>query len=321
MESYEREYFDMIRSAFLKYSLQVRMGRMDGIFVAYHNIERIFGFQYVSLPEMDLHLHGTEDRTTGDTEFRFSLALLNQIFDRVTAKIPETSLRFHFETRDSTGNEGCFMYIFAEAQSEADVENIQNSKKSEIAEFEKRILNTSEPEEDSSSLAGDHGDDSVKDAMDKPGSGPGINACDEETISALSDISSLSTAAEIKGDVAAKAEVFTQPPEGQLMGFILRIKNRINDVDYLRPEDLTKSDSWELQYTLEELPHDRALHHYTACRTRRAKLQQATQREDIAADYYLRRMKRLAESGRSMRKSMDKLDASRPVIVLDRAQQ
>src|SRR5204863_3313095 len=33
-ESFEREYFDMIRSAFLKYSLQVRMGRMDGIFVA-----------------------------------------------------------------------------------------------------------------------------------------------------------------------------------------------------------------------------------------------------------------------------------------------
>jgi hypothetical protein len=48
-ESYEREYFDMIRAAFLKYSLQVRVGRMDGIFVAYHNIERIFGFQYIPL--------------------------------------------------------------------------------------------------------------------------------------------------------------------------------------------------------------------------------------------------------------------------------
>ncbi len=41
-QSYEREYYDMIRSAFLKYSLQVRMGRMDGIFVAFPNTQRIF---------------------------------------------------------------------------------------------------------------------------------------------------------------------------------------------------------------------------------------------------------------------------------------
>src|SRR5690242_5252848 len=40
-ESYEREFYDMTRSTMLKYSLQVRMGRMDGIFLAYHNIERI----------------------------------------------------------------------------------------------------------------------------------------------------------------------------------------------------------------------------------------------------------------------------------------
>jgi Mitochondrial protein Pet127 len=88
-ESYEREYFDMIRAAFLKYSLQVRMGRMDGIFVAFHNVERIFGFQYISLPEMDSTLHGTTDTTTGDLEFKLSLDLLNKILDRATTKYPE----------------------------------------------------------------------------------------------------------------------------------------------------------------------------------------------------------------------------------------
>jgi hypothetical protein len=88
-ESYEREYFDMIRAAFLKYSLQVRMGRMDGIFVAFHNTERIFGFQYISLPEMDSTLHGTTDTTTGDREFKLSLELLNRVLDRATAKYPE----------------------------------------------------------------------------------------------------------------------------------------------------------------------------------------------------------------------------------------
>lgn len=88
-ESFEREYFDMIRSAFLKYSLQVRMGRMDGIFVAYHNIERIFGFQYVSLPELDSAIHGTWQTFLGDQEFRLSLGLLNKVLDQATTKFPE----------------------------------------------------------------------------------------------------------------------------------------------------------------------------------------------------------------------------------------
>ena len=93
-ESYEREYFDMIRAAFLKYSLQVRMGRMDGIFVAFHNTERIFGFQYISLNEMDLTLHGKFETSLGDQEFKLSLDLLNKILDKATEKFPEqVSLR------------------------------------------------------------------------------------------------------------------------------------------------------------------------------------------------------------------------------------
>ncbi len=93
-ESYEREYHDMIRAAFLKYSMQVRMGRMDGIFVAFHNVERIFGFQYISLPEMDSTIHGQWDTTVGDQEFKLSLDLLNKILDRATKKFPETVCLF-----------------------------------------------------------------------------------------------------------------------------------------------------------------------------------------------------------------------------------
>ena len=89
-ESYEREYYDMIRAAFLKYSMQVRMGRMDGIFVAFHNIERIFGFQYISLNEMDSTIHGQWDTSIGDQEFTLSLDLLNKILDRAVQKFPET---------------------------------------------------------------------------------------------------------------------------------------------------------------------------------------------------------------------------------------
>lgn len=88
-ESYEREYYDMIRSAMLKYSLQVRMGRMDGIFVAYHNTQRIFGFQYISLAEMDAALHGQWDITLGDQQFKLSLDLLNKVLDRATKRYPK----------------------------------------------------------------------------------------------------------------------------------------------------------------------------------------------------------------------------------------
>ena len=88
-ESFEREYFDMIRSAFLKYSLQVRIGRMDGIFVAFHNTERLFGFQYISRSEMDLALHGQYNTALGDMEFGLSVGLLDKILDRATQKFPE----------------------------------------------------------------------------------------------------------------------------------------------------------------------------------------------------------------------------------------
>ena len=95
--SFEREYYDMIRAAFLKYSLQVRIGNMDGIFVAYHNTRRIFGFQYISLEEMDLAIHGNTE--IGNQEFHFSIRLLNEALSRAVQQFPEkvcpylTSLR------------------------------------------------------------------------------------------------------------------------------------------------------------------------------------------------------------------------------------
>lgn len=89
-ESFEREFYDMTRATLLKYSLQVRMGRMDGIFLAYHNIERIFGFQYLSLPEMDAVLHGQHDTALGDQEFKLSISLVDELLSKATAMFPNT---------------------------------------------------------------------------------------------------------------------------------------------------------------------------------------------------------------------------------------
>ncbi|KGO70672.1 Mitochondrial protein Pet127 [Penicillium italicum] len=137
-ESYEREYFDMIRAAFLKYSLQVRIGRMDGIFVAYHNIERIFGFQYIPLDEMDQALHGSPNTSLGDREFELSLGLWEKILDKATQKYPKKSLRFHFETREATTP---YMYVVAQPVTDEEIEAIQTKNKAHTDAIQDRLLN------------------------------------------------------------------------------------------------------------------------------------------------------------------------------------
>lgn len=95
-ESYEREIHDLARTVMLKYSLQARLGRMDGIFLAYHNLERIFGFQYLSLADMDRILHGQEHPDLGDRELNLSMSLLGEILDRATKAFPEQVRPFSF---------------------------------------------------------------------------------------------------------------------------------------------------------------------------------------------------------------------------------
>ncbi|ORX88960.1 Pet127-domain-containing protein, partial [Basidiobolus meristosporus CBS 931.73] len=85
-ESFEREYFDMIRSAFLKYSIQVRIGNMDGVFVCYHNTARVFGFQYISLDEMETRLFGNP--VMGEQVFSQSIKLLGRILNTATERYP-----------------------------------------------------------------------------------------------------------------------------------------------------------------------------------------------------------------------------------------
>ncbi|KAL5032479.1 hypothetical protein BDV3_001041 [Batrachochytrium dendrobatidis] len=94
-ESFEREYFDMLRSTFLKYSLQVRIGKMDGIFVSYHNTASIYGFQYIPLEQMDEDLFGNS--TFADDSFAFSVKLFNRLLDIATARFPKRDLKIIFD--------------------------------------------------------------------------------------------------------------------------------------------------------------------------------------------------------------------------------
>ncbi|KAJ2721713.1 hypothetical protein GGI07_003769 [Coemansia sp. Benny D115] len=102
MQSFEREYYDMVRSAFLKYNFQTRIGNMDGIFVAYHNTARMFGFQYVTRREMDGVLYGNE--ATGDKAFKSVLIILGKLLQTVSDQYPQRDIRVTFDTIGSDAN-------------------------------------------------------------------------------------------------------------------------------------------------------------------------------------------------------------------------
>ncbi|KAH9854710.1 Pet127-domain-containing protein [Lenzites betulinus] len=97
--SFEEEYYDMIRAAFLEYSFQARIGNMDGVLVAYHNTARIFGFQYVSLREMDTALFGRPG--VGDRVFLRCVALMERLYRAIADVFPERSVKVTFEKRSN----------------------------------------------------------------------------------------------------------------------------------------------------------------------------------------------------------------------------
>ncbi|KAI9475565.1 MAG: mitochondrial protein Pet127-domain-containing protein [Benjaminiella poitrasii] len=111
-ESFEREYYDMIRSAFLKYNFQVRIGHMDGILVAYHNTRKIFGFQYVSREEMDIRLFGSSK--IGNQVFHNALVMFESVLNEATRKYPQQTLRISLDTRQSKIGDTSVTYIFVE---------------------------------------------------------------------------------------------------------------------------------------------------------------------------------------------------------------
>ena len=312
-ESYEREFFDMIRSAFLKYSLQVRIGRMDGIFVAFHNVERIFGFQYVSLPELDLHLHGQSDTTLGDQEFKVSLAMLEEVFERATQKYPEQSLRFHFETRNTMTP---FMYIFAEPVGEEGIAAIQDSKKEEIAEIEKRILGMAGAQ--TARLENDDDAESQSSIPSSNSASTDANGASLDSIGKpLEDY--MKSPESNPNDTSSPSSATEPPPEiKEVLGMVLTIRNKVNGQVVSRPTDLESSDKWMVEYTLTEIDRPgRARELYSACKNRRRlELSKSNAEQDTAANYYLRKIKEITQQSAKWRKEQDELDKGKEAVVL-----
>ena len=50
--SFEKEQYDIYRTILLKYYFQARIGNMNGVLIAYHNTNEMFGFQHMTTNEM-----------------------------------------------------------------------------------------------------------------------------------------------------------------------------------------------------------------------------------------------------------------------------
>lgn len=328
-ESYEREYYDMMRSAFLKYSLQVRMGRMDGIFVAYHNTERLFGFQYIPLSEMDLALHGQSDPTLGDREFRYSIKLLTEVFNAATERFPKQSLRFHFEAREATQAHAPYMYIFAEPVTDDEIVDIQNSNREEIEAFEQRIFNPEKaqkshnttPEnmeaEDNETEVTMNTDPQETSGEANTASTPNrqSNAADVEFLESLMgvDLPAVKTTEPEKPSPSSKVDV---PADKPLLGWKLNITNLVNKLPVDRPQDLKQSDSWSVRYSLAPMKDAASRRNYVLCKNRRKSVLQAPQDEDTSVQYYIQRLVSMSKEGAKWRRKLDEFDAQRGKVVL-----
>jgi Mitochondrial protein Pet127 len=313
-ESYEREYYDMIRSAFLKYSLQVRMGRMDGIFVTYHNVETIFGFQYIALPELDLALHGQNDRTLGDQEFGFSIKLLSEIFDRVTTQYPEQTIRFHFDTRQSEAKvrqQVHRMYVFAEPMSEEEAQEIQERNIEEIAALEEDFRTGALPDREESTKSNADQSDAAPDPLPARQD----NAADVDFLDTLGDLD-LTAEADSTASTSSAPHSAETRPKNSVLGFELVVRSRVNDKPVLRPHQITAADKWTLDYNLAPMPEQQAEAKYAMCKYRRKNALKESSTSEIAMNTYLQELVRMSEQGAQWRREQEAQDAQRERVVL-----
>ncbi|KAG2383528.1 hypothetical protein C9374_004199 [Naegleria lovaniensis] len=134
--SYEREFYDMVRSVFVKYSMQARIGDMDGMFLAYHNTRELFGFEYLKLSEIDSYVFGNS--YMAERFFTLLLDLLRDVLDRITDRFPNIPLKITFRPLKV---EPYFIDIFVEPVQEDKGWSDRSPTEQEKAKWESEKFN------------------------------------------------------------------------------------------------------------------------------------------------------------------------------------
>lgn len=130
-QSFEREFYDLIRGAFLKYLFQIKIGGMEGAFISYHNTKKIFGFEYITLEDMQRRIFGSSNFS--DIIFKVSLRLLEKIMDKIIEDFGGESdnLKIGF-----FANEGrnC-LDVFVEVLYNESYSNVNNFEFSDVIDY------------------------------------------------------------------------------------------------------------------------------------------------------------------------------------------
>lgn len=103
--------------------------------------------------------------------------------------------------------------------------------------------------------------------------------------------------------------------QGELLAMTLAIRNKINAEYVTRPDILTASDTWTVEYSLSEIKHaDQAWDLYRACQKRRMKKLVPDEDEEISR--YIQELREMSQRGAVWRRVMDEGDKLRPPTVL-----
>jgi Mitochondrial protein Pet127 len=258
-DSYEREFYDMVRSVFLKYALQLRIGRMSGAFVAYHNTSKMLGFEFVTLEEIEAYVFGS--KTWTEQAFSSTIRLLGLILDEITIAMPvsypdylKVVIAVHYSQR-------C-VHIYAQRvrASETDPLGAEKFESIAIARSQRR-RSTNSQDFDVDSQDGVNG-------LESPVSRRGVSFVASDSIGTdmdkLASISRLAAsgctniANVFDPKVIAESELLkcTTLAPGDLCAWELSLAHFVNDTRILEPIELHSGDKFELRYRLERKPLD-----------------------------------------------------------------
>ena len=114
---------------------------------------------------------------------------------------------------------------------------------------------------------------------------------------------------------AAKADIDAESSSEDILAMTLSLRNKVNGEDVLRPENMTATDEWSVEYSLVEVPEpSRARALYKACQRRRSKKMEPEDSHVVSG--YVQNLRNISANGRAWRKEQDQRDEKEPVQVL-----
>lgn len=113
--SFEKEYYDMARSSFLRNSFQTRIGNMAGIFVVYHNTDEVFGFEFLKREELEQAIY--QSQKMADYVYYTTLNMFDQLLDTITSYYdPTKALNVTLHTTQMGVNDALMTVYVQEAK-------------------------------------------------------------------------------------------------------------------------------------------------------------------------------------------------------------